>query len=118
VEGASGERRLRCLDDIIQSTLTKRSDSRVSERSTTSDIPPFRAPRPWALGLVAGGCADDTPRAGSADIAASRKAAAERRGGLFNLGRRHTDVAPIRTRGKGLADRSTTPPVKTQGKTR
>jgi hypothetical protein len=71
-----------------------------------------------ALGLAVSGCYDDVPRAGSADIAASRKAAAERGSGLFHLGRRSADVAPTRTRGKGKAGRSAGHPVKTQGQTR
>ena len=71
-----------------------------------------------ALGLAVAGCSDDTPRTGSADTAASRKAAAKRGGGLLDLGRRSADVAPTRTRGKGIAGRSAGPPVKTQGQTR
>jgi hypothetical protein len=71
-----------------------------------------------ALGLVVSGCYDDVPRAGSADIAASKKAAAERGSNLFHRGRRTADVAPTRTRGKGMAGRSAGPSVKTQGKTR
>jgi hypothetical protein len=71
-----------------------------------------------ALGLAASGCSDDVPRAGSADTAASRKVAAERGSNLFHLGRRTADVAPNRTRGKGMAGRSAGPPVKTQGQTR
>ena len=71
-----------------------------------------------ALGLAAWGCSDDIPRAGSADIAASRKAAARRGGGLPDRGRRSADVAPTRTRGKGMAGRSAGPSVKTQRQTR
>src|SRR5262249_57182124 len=71
-----------------------------------------------ALGLVVSGCYDDIPRAGSADIAASKKVAAERGSGLSRLGRRSADVPPTRTRGKGVAGRSAGPPVKTQGQTR
>ena len=71
-----------------------------------------------ALGLAVWGCSDDIPRAGSADIAAAKKAAAERGSDLFHLGRRTPDVAPTRTRGKGIAGRSAGPPVKTQGQTR
>jgi hypothetical protein len=71
-----------------------------------------------ALGLAVAGCSDDTPRAGSADTAASRKVAAKRGGGLLDLGRRGADVAPTRTRGKGMTGRSAGPSVKTQGQTR
>jgi hypothetical protein len=71
-----------------------------------------------ALGLAVAGCSDDTPRAGSADIAASRKAAAGRGGGLLHLGRRSADVAPTRTRGKGMVGRPAGPPVMSQGKAR
>jgi hypothetical protein len=71
-----------------------------------------------APGLAVSGCADDIPRASSADIAASRKAATERGSNLFHLGRRTADVAPTRTRGKGMAGRSAGPPVKTEGQTR
>jgi len=61
---------------------------------------------------------DDIPRGGSADIAASKKVAAERGSNLFHLGRRSADVAPTRTRGKGMAGRSADPSVKTEGQTR
>ena len=71
-----------------------------------------------ALGLAVAGCSDDTPRAGSADTAASRKVAAKRGGGLLDLGRRGADVAPTRTRGKGMTGSSPGPSVKTQGQTR
>jgi hypothetical protein len=71
-----------------------------------------------ALGLVDSGCNDDIPRAGSANIAASKKAAAVRGSDLFERGRKTADVAPTRNRGKGIAGRSAGPPVKTQGKTR
>ena len=71
-----------------------------------------------ALGLVVSGCYEDIPRAGSADIAASKKAAAERGSNPFHLGRRSADVAPTRTRGMGVAGRSAGDPVTTQGKTR
>jgi hypothetical protein len=71
-----------------------------------------------ALGLAFAGCSDDTPGAGSADTAASRKAAAKRGGALLDLGRRGTDVAPTRTRGKGMTGSSPGPSVKTQGQTR
>jgi hypothetical protein len=70
------------------------------------------------LGLTISGCSDDIPRAGSADIAASRKAAAESGSDLFRGVRRSADVAPTRTRGKGIAGRSAGPSVKSQGKTR
>ncbi len=76
------------------------------------------APLALALGLAFAGCSDDTPGAGSADTAASRKAAAKRGGALLDLGRRGTDVAPTRTRGKGRTDRSVGPSVTTQGQTR
>jgi hypothetical protein len=56
-----------------------------------------------ALGLAAAGCADDTPRAASADLAASRKAAAGRGDGFSELGPTRGDVAPVRTRAKGDA---------------
>jgi len=78
----------------------------------------FIGPALLALGLAASGCSDDIPRAGSADTAASRKAAAERGSDLFHLGRRSADVAPTRTRGKGMAGRSADPSVKTEGQTR
>jgi hypothetical protein len=71
-----------------------------------------------ALGLAISGCSDDIPRAGSADIAASKKIAAERGTGVSHLGRRGTDVAPTRTRGKGMMGRSAGPAVKTQRQTR
>ena len=71
-----------------------------------------------ALGLAVSGCSDDIPRGGSADIAASKKVAAERGSNLFHLGRRSADVAPTRTRGKGMAGRSADPSVKTEGQTR
>jgi hypothetical protein len=86
-----------------------------------------RSAAPWsaflgaallAVGLAVSGCSDDIPRAGSADIAASRKAAAERGSDLFHLGRRSADVAPTRTRGEWKAGRPAGPPVKTQGQTR
>jgi hypothetical protein len=78
----------------------------------------FIGPALLALGLAASGCSDDIPRAGSADIAASKKVAAERGSGLSHLGRRSADVAPTRTRGKGMKGRSAGPAVKTQGQTR
>jgi hypothetical protein len=68
-----------------------------------------------ALGLAAAGCSDDTPRAASADLAASRKAAAGRGGGFPELGPTRGDVAPVRTRGKGVLGR---PAAGTQGTTR
>jgi hypothetical protein len=73
-----------------------------------------------ALGLAAAlvGCSDDTPRAGSADLSTSRKAAAARGGGLLDFGKRSADIAPVRTRGKGTTGRLDDPAVKTQGKTR
>jgi hypothetical protein len=71
-----------------------------------------------ALGLAVSGCSDDIPRAGSADIAASKKAPAGRVGGLPDRGRRSADVAATRTRGKGMMGRSARPAVKTQGQTR
>jgi hypothetical protein len=71
-----------------------------------------------ALGLAVSGCSDDIPRAGSADMAASRKAGAGRGGGLFDRGRRSAEVTPTRTRGKGMAGRSAGPSVKTQRQTR
>jgi hypothetical protein len=71
-----------------------------------------------ALGLAVSGCSDDIPRAGSADIAASKRIAAERGTGVSHLGRRGTDVAPTRTRGKGMTGSSPGPSVKTQGQTR
>jgi hypothetical protein len=75
----------------------------------------FLGPVLLALGLAVSGCSDDIPRAGSANIAASKKAAARRGGGLLDRGRRSADVAPIRTRGKGIASRPAVPSVKTQG---
>jgi hypothetical protein len=71
-----------------------------------------------ALGLVVSGCYDDIPRAGSADIAASKKVAAERGSGLFPLGRRSADVPPTRTRGKGVMGRSAGSSVNTLRKPR
>jgi hypothetical protein len=71
-----------------------------------------------AVGLAVSGCSDDIPRAGSADIAASRKGAAERGSDLFHLGRRSADVAPTRTHGKGMSARSAGAPVKRKGWTR
>ena len=72
-----------------------------------------------ALGLSAAGCSDDTPRAGSADLAASRKAAAEKGpGGLHDFGPRTGDLGPTRTRAKAKASPSAGPADKTQGKTR
>ena len=71
-----------------------------------------------ALGLAASGCTDEIPRAGSADIAASKKAAEERGSGLFRLGRGRADVPPTRTGGKGVTGRSAGPSVKSVRKTR
>ena len=70
-----------------------------------------------ALGLAAG-CSDDTPPAASADLAASRKALAVRGGRALDLGPGGGDVAPTRTRGKGMAGTPAGPAVKTQGTTR
>ena len=78
----------------------------------------FIGPALLALGLAAWGCSDDIPRAGSADTAASKKAAAGRGGGLPDRGRRSADVAPTRTHGKGMMGRSARRAVKTQGQTR
>jgi hypothetical protein len=69
-------------------------------------------PGPLALGLAAG-CTDDPPRAASADLAASRKAAAGRGGGFSELGPTRGDVAPVRTRGKGATGLPAAGPQKT-----
>jgi hypothetical protein len=88
---------------------------------------PKRLPRPrlavigpglLALGLAAAGCTDDTPGAGTADLAASRKAAVGRGGGFPELGPAGGDVAPVRTRGKGVPGRPAGPAARTQGTTR
>ena len=78
----------------------------------------FLGPVLLALGLAVSGCTDNIPRAGSADIAASKKAAAGRGGGLPDRGRRSADVAPTRTHGKGMSARSAGAPVKRKGWTR
>jgi hypothetical protein len=71
-----------------------------------------------ALVVAAAGCTDDTPGAGAADLAASRKAAEVRAGGFPELGPTRGDVAPVRTRGKGAPGRPAGPAAKTQGTTR
>ena len=68
-----------------------------------------------AIVLTVAGCSDETTGAGSADLAASRKAAATRGGGTLNLGPKRGDVAPTRARGKGTTGG---PVVKIQGKAR
>jgi hypothetical protein len=71
-----------------------------------------------AFGLAAG-CSDDTPRAGSADLAASKSKAAGAGGGHgLDLGPRGADVAPVRTHGKGTAGLPTGSAVKAHGVTR
>jgi hypothetical protein len=70
-----------------------------------------------ALGLAAG-CSDGTPRAASADLAAARKAAAARGSGFLDLGPGRGDVAPVRTRGKGVPRRPARPAARTQRTTR
>jgi hypothetical protein len=71
-----------------------------------------------ALGLAAVGCSDGTPRAGSAELAASKKAGADRGGRVLDPGPRGGDVAPTRTRGKGIAGHPAGPAVKNQGMSR
>jgi hypothetical protein len=52
------------------------------------------------FGLILAGCSRDAPRAGSADIAASRKAALGRGDGSQDFGTRKVGTPPARTRGK------------------
>ncbi len=88
-----------------------------SGRSTRLRLATLR-PGLLALGLAVPGCSDDTPRAASADLAASRKTAAAKEGRVLDLGPRGGDVAPTRTRGKGMAGLTSVPAVKFQGLTR
>ena len=92
--------------------------SRTAIRRSGAPLLPLVGAALLALGLAAAGCSDDIPRAGSADIGASKKLAAERGSDLFHPDRRTADVAPTRTRGKGMAGRSADPSVKTEGQTR
>jgi hypothetical protein len=70
------------------------------------------------LGVAAAGCSDDVPRAGSIDVGASKKAAVARGVGYFNFGAKTADVAPIRTRGKGMTGQTFGPVINAQGKSR
>jgi hypothetical protein len=74
-----------------------------------------------ALGLMCTfvGCSDDTPRAGSIDLAASTKAEADRgRIGSSVVGPTTRDVSRTRTRSKWKIGRTLHPTVTTPVKTR
>lgn len=79
-------------------------------RTDFGGAPPLRlatlGPGLLALGLALAGCSDDTPRAGSVDVAASRKAA-ESQGKVnpFGPGSRTGDVAATRVKAGRKAPR-------------
>jgi len=73
-----------------------------------------------ALGLAVAsvGCSDNTPRAGSVDPAALRKAVEERRSQTFNLGPKTGKVSTTGLGVKGKPGQPVKPSVKTLVKTR
>jgi hypothetical protein len=73
-----------------------------------------------ALGLAVAsvGCSDNTPRAGSVDPAALRKAVEERRSTTFNLGPKTGKVSTTGLGVKGKPGQPVKPSVKTLVKTR